>query len=76
MAKQQTSPHYSGKGGWRGGGRPRGEVITASVTLRGRPEEIAQIKAMAHQSGLSISRFGIQTILDQKAHKQGNNDEK
>lgn len=51
------------RGGWRGGGRPKGRLVTASITLRGTPEEIAIIKANAADAGLSISRFGIQKIL-------------
>lgn len=73
--KKQADKEYSANwGGKRAGqGRPKGspnkgtelgrKTIFASVTISGSPEEVAKIKELAKESGKSVSRFIIESIL-------------
>lgn len=57
---------YSGRGGWRDGGRPKGKKVNASITIRGTEEEIQAIKLLAEQEPCSLSRFCIDKLLKKK----------
>lgn len=41
------------------------KTIFASVTISGYPEEVEKIKALAKESGKSVSRFIIEKILNE-----------
>lgn len=60
-------PHYTGRGGYHGGGRPKKEenekTIYKTISIAGNPEEIEEIKEMAKAENKTISRFIIEKIL-------------
>ena len=55
---------YQGRGGWRGGGRPKKEksdaVVTASLGLALRPDEKEKIIKNAEENGMSVSRYVVE----------------
>ena len=73
MAVNELHPNWGGKR--TGQGRPKGspnkgtelgrKTIFASVTISGYPEEVEKIKALAKESGKSVSRFIIEKILNE-----------
>ena len=73
MAVNELHPTWGGKR--TGQGRPKGspnkgtelgrKTIFASVTISGYPEEVEKIKALAKESGKSVSRFIIEKILNE-----------
>ena len=71
MAANEEHPTWGGKR--PGQGRPKGspnkgtelgrKTIFKSVTISGSPEEVEELKRLATESGKSVSRFIIETIL-------------
>ena len=61
---------YVGRGGWRGGGRPKKakneKTVFKTISIAGRPEEIEKIKEMAKTEGKNVSRFLIDMALKEK----------
>ena len=58
---------YVGRGGWRGGGRPKKEksdaTITATLGLVMMPEEKTKIMENAEARNMSISRYVVSQCL-------------
>lgn len=58
---------YTGRGGWRGGGRPKKaeseKTVYKTLSIAGSPEEIEQIRRLAESENKTVSRFIIEKIL-------------
>lgn len=71
MAQNEEHPNWGGKR--PGQGRPKGspnkgtelgrKTIFKSTTISGSPEEIDALKKLAADSGMSLSRLVIETLL-------------
>lgn len=61
---------YTGRGGYHGGGRPKKaeseKKIYKTISIAGSPEEIEQIRKLAQAENKTVSRFLIDTILEEK----------
>lgn len=61
---------YTGRGGYHGGGRPKKaeneKKIYKTISIAGSPAEIEQIRTLAQAENKTVSRFVIDTILEEK----------
>lgn len=56
MEENEEKPKYSGYG-YHGGGRKPTGVKRVSFSVSCQPEELEKVKALAAESGKSVSRF-------------------
>lgn len=63
MEENEEKPKYSGYGYHGGGRKPTGvKRVTFSVSCQ--PEELEKVKALAAESGKSVSRFLLDLALN------------
>lgn len=57
---------YSGRGGWHGGGRPKKgpDARRKTMSISGTPAEIEELQRLAEDSGKTVSRFIIESLIN------------
>lgn len=56
---------YTGRGGWRGGGRPRKneEARRKTISISGTPAEVEKLKQLAEKENKTVSRYILEILL-------------
>lgn len=63
-SQESQETKKTGRGGWRGGGRPY--IGRKPRSIKASDEEWQEIKKLAEEYGKDISRYVVETVLNRK----------